>query len=75
MSRITRGVLAQTDPSDSVDIPVHDLGVALDGEHIYVTVDGGGVGLLRLAVPPDLAQSLVLLVAKGICERERLCEA
>jgi hypothetical protein len=56
--RITRGVLAETEPSDSVDIGVRDLGVALDGENIYVTVDGGNVGLLRLAVPPHLAQEI-----------------
>lgn len=72
---ITPGILAGTEHSDSVDIQAHDFGVAIagDGSTVFITVDGGGVGLLRLMVAPDLAQALVLLVAKGLCEAQRLC--
>lgn len=72
---ITTGILEGTEPSDSVDIPVRDFGVAItdDGTTVFITVDGGNVGLLRFAASPELAQALVLLVAKGLCEAQRLC--
>lgn len=72
---ITPGILAGTEPSDSVDLPARDFGVAItdDGSTVFLTVDGGNVGLLRFAVAPELAQALVLLIAKGLCEAKRLC--
>lgn len=75
MSGITRGILAGTEPSDSVDIEARDFGVAFtdDGSKVFITVDGGNVGLLRLVSSPELAKALVLLVAKAVCESERLC--
>ena len=71
MSGVTHGALDGSDPGDTVDILVEDLGVAVSKDHVFVVVDGGGVGLVRLVLRPELAKSLVLLAAKGLCEQER----
>ena len=70
---ITKAILDGTEPSNSVDILVRDFGVAVTDDEVLITVDGGNVGLLRLCSDKRLAQALVLLVAKGLCEMEKLC--
>lgn len=70
---ITSENLDGTDPGDCVDIFVRDYGVAVTEDEVFVVVDGGDVGLLRLRSDKRIAQALVLLAAKGICEMEKLC--
>jgi len=41
-------------------------------DEVFIVVDAGGVGLLRVRSFPSLAVDLVLLLAKGICEQGRL---
>jgi hypothetical protein len=55
-----------------VDIIVRDFGVGITDDEMFITVDGGDVGLLRLVTPAKLAKALQLLVTKGICEMDHL---
>jgi hypothetical protein len=73
MTAITKAILDGTEPGDSVDITVRDFGVAINDDEVLITVDGGNVGLLRLCFEKQLANALVLSVAKGLCEMENLC--
>lgn len=70
--RVTANVLGGENPGDMVDILARDFGVAVTGDEIFVVVDGGALGLLRVRALPELAMDLLLLLAKGICEQGRL---
>lgn len=69
---LTRENLDGTDPGDTVNIFVEDYGVSVTENEVWITVDGGNVGLLRLRSDKRLAKALVLLTAKGLCEMEKL---
>jgi hypothetical protein len=71
--RITENILGGENPGDMVDIIAQDFGVAVSVDEVFIIVDGGGVGLLRIRSHPGFALDLMLLLAKGICEQGWLC--
>lgn len=71
---LTREQLDGTDPADTVNIFVRDYGVSFNEDECWITVDAGHLGLLRLRSDWRIAGALTWLLAKGKCERDKLCE-